>query len=98
MSYTLNYYDEVSIDIKEAKDWYKNQKPGLEKRFAQQVKKSLLRLQNNPKGYEIRHKDIRTAFTDIFPYAIHFYLNEQTNTIVIIAILHQSRNPKLKGR
>jgi hypothetical protein len=34
MPYTLCYFDEAKLDVREAKAWYKEQKYGLEKRFA----------------------------------------------------------------
>lgn len=96
MTYSLHYFDEVKFDLQQAKAWYKEQKIGLEKRFVNEVKKCLLRVQNNPKGYEVKYKNIRSAFTDIFPYAIHFFIDDEYKRIVIIAILHQNRNPKLQ--
>ena len=56
MDYGLYFFDEVKSNIREAKEWYKTQKPGLEKRFAQEIKKSILKLQKHPKSYETRYK------------------------------------------
>jgi plasmid stabilization system protein ParE len=95
MVLSLHYYDIVKLDLIEAKDWYKNQKPGLEKNFAQEVKNCIHRIQKNPLIYEVKYKNVRTAFTAIFPYAVHFYINESKQQIVIIAIIHQSRDPAL---
>ncbi|MFI5139463.1 MAG: type II toxin-antitoxin system RelE/ParE family toxin [Sphingobacteriales bacterium] len=95
MALSLHYYDAVKIDLIEAKSWYKNQKAGLEKDFAREVKACLQRLQKNPLHYEIKYRHVRTAFTAIFPYAIHFYIDDTKQQIVIIAIIHQSRNPAL---
>jgi len=95
---TILYFDEVKTDIAEAKDWYKNQKPGLEKDFAREVKRSILRLQKNPIGYEVKYKSVRTAFTDVFPYAVHFYIDEPGEQLVIIAVVHQSRNPAVYNK
>lgn len=94
LSWRLFYYDEVKIDIKEAKQWYNNKQKGLEKRFAKNIKSAIVRLQKNPLVYETRYKNVRIVYPDVFPYSIHFYLNEQSRKIVIIAILHQSRNPE----
>lgn len=44
MGYSIHYFDEVKFDIQEAKFWYKDQKAGLEKRFAQEIKKTLVRI------------------------------------------------------
>jgi plasmid stabilization system protein ParE len=68
-------------------------KTGLEKNFASEVKRCILRLQKNPIAYEVKYRNVRTAFTEIFPYAVHFYIDKKR--IVIIAIIHQSRNPTL---
>ena len=40
MPYKVVYFDEVKQDIKEAKDWYRLQLKGLEKRFAHDYQKS----------------------------------------------------------
>lgn len=98
MPFSIHYFDLVKSDVREAKEWYKNEKPGLDKDFAREVKKCILRLQQNPLGYEIKYKNIRTAFTETFPYAIHFYFDKSANQIVIIAIIHQSRNPEVSDK
>ncbi|AEV96552.1 hypothetical protein A4D02_20520 [Niastella koreensis] len=93
MPYKLVYFDEVKQDIKEAKEWYRLQLKGLEKRFAQDIKTTILRLKERPTVHAIRYKNVRIAHPDIFPYAIHFYIDESSQTIVITAITHNSRNP-----
>lgn len=93
MPYKIVYFDEVKLDIKEAKDWYRLQVKGLEKRFAQDIKAAILRLKDRPTVHAIRYKNIRIAHPDVFPYAIHFYIDELSQTIVITAIVHNSRNP-----
>ena len=93
MPYKLVYFDEVKQDVKEAKDWYRLQVKGLEKRFAQDIKAAILRLKERPTVHAIRYKNIRIAHPDVFPYAIHFYIDEHSQTIVITAIVHNSRNP-----
>jgi len=95
MRLSAHYYDVVKIDLIEAKDWYRNQKPGLEKNFAFEVKSCIQKIQKDPLIYEIKYRNVRTAFTAIFPYAVHFFIDELKQQIVIIAIIHQSRNPSL---
>jgi plasmid stabilization system protein ParE len=67
----------------------------LDKEFASEVKKCIQRVQKNPLSYEVKYRNVRTAFTEVFPYAVHFYINEAKNQIVIIAIIHQRRDPLL---
>ena len=37
MAYKVLFFDEVKQDIKEAKNWYRQQLKGLEKRFAEDL-------------------------------------------------------------
>jgi hypothetical protein len=41
MIYTVTNHKEVKNDVLKAKDWYKRQQNGLEKRFANEVKITL---------------------------------------------------------
>jgi plasmid stabilization system protein ParE len=94
MGWKLTYYDEVALDVREAKDWYYRQQKGLEKRFAADVKNCIKRLQKNPLHYEVRYKKVRIAYCTTFPHAVHFYVDETANHLVIIAIVHQHRHPE----
>jgi len=94
MALKLFYYDEVGQDIREARKWYREQQLGLDNRFAADVKLSISRLQKNPLNYEVKYRNVRIAYCDIFPYGIHFYIDEAATQLIIIAIVHQQRNPE----
>jgi hypothetical protein len=83
MAWKLTYYDEVRLDVRDAKDWYYKRQKGLEKRFAKDVKDCIGRLKENPYHYEIKYKKVRTALCSVFPYAVHFYINESSGQLVI---------------
>jgi len=91
--YTLNYFDEVETDVASAKAWYHSKLDGLEKRFAKAIGEAIINLQKTPTAYAIRYKNVRIAYPAIFPYAIHFFIDELQNRIVIIAIVFAGRNP-----
>jgi len=95
MTWNLFYYDEVTNDLRQAKKWYKSRQEGLDKRFAEDVKVSIERLHKNPVHYEIKYDNIRVVYCDVFPYSIHFYIDEPGKRLVIVAILHQHRDPDL---
>ena len=95
MIWKLVYYDTVKLDVRDAKDWYFRQQKDLEKRFADDVKNCINRLQKNPYYYEVKYKNVRTALCTTFPYAVHFYIDETIKQLVIIGIIHQHRNPKI---
>jgi plasmid stabilization system protein ParE len=81
------------MDIKEARLWYKATNEKLEKRILEAIEKTILKVQEWPKAYAIRYKNIRIAHPPIFPYAIHFYIDDVENRIVVIAIVHGRRHP-----
>jgi plasmid stabilization system protein ParE len=92
MEYSLFYFDEVEIDIQEARNCYKADDEKLEKRFTNVIENTILKLLKHPKAYGIRYKNIRIAHPPIFPYSIHFYIDDLQNRIVIIAIVHGRRH------
>jgi hypothetical protein len=56
MAYSIFYFDEVEIDIKEARSWYKATDEKLENRFVQAIENTIIKLQEWPKAYAIRYK------------------------------------------
>lgn len=93
MSYPVINHKEVKNDVLQAKDWYRTQQKGLEKRFANEVKITLSYLIKNPLLFEVKYKTVRTAYTAIFPYGVHYNLNENTKIITILGIFHTSISP-----
>lgn len=79
-------------DIQDGVTWYKQHNSELPKRFAEQIKLSVEKIRQTPFGYAIRYREIRIANIAIFPYAIHYFLQE--NSITIIAVHHASMSPK----
>lgn len=91
-----NYYilPAAIAEFREARKWYATGKvKGLSNRFAQAVKTTILQILKNPGAYAIRYKNIRISHTGNFPYAIHFFA--ENDTIVITAIIYDRRNPEL---
>jgi plasmid stabilization system protein ParE len=99
MPYKLIYFDEARLDVREAKAWYKKQKEGLEKRFAQAIKSAIKHLAKMPTANAVRYKNIRIAHPKTFPYAIHYYIDDAASCIAIVAIAHSARHPDVsQGR
>lgn len=80
-------------DIKDAAHWYNTKQNELGKRFTKEVRKRIKFIQQNPETIAIRHNDIRTALVDVFPYMIHFYIDEPKKTVVITAVFGTAENP-----
>ncbi len=82
-------------DIREAALWYNKQQKGLGKRFTAKVREKVRFVQQNPKASNIRYESVRTTILNVFPFTIHYSINEKTKSVLISAILHTSRNPDL---
>lgn len=59
--YNSQYFDQVFIDVQEAKVWYKEQKEGLEIEFAFAIEKAIEQILKMPLSYSIRYKKVRIA-------------------------------------
>ena len=82
-------------DIKEAAIWYNEQQPGLGKRFTTHVRKKMNHIRQNPNAIAVRYDDVKTALVDIFPYLIHFTVNDEKQVITVLAVLHTARDTKI---
>jgi len=79
-------------DVKSAAHWYNKQEKGLGKNFTKQVRKKIKYIKKNPKTIAIRYDNTRTALVNVFPYMIHFDIDEPKKLIIISAIFHTSRD------
>jgi plasmid stabilization system protein ParE len=82
-------------DIREAAKWYNKQQNGLGKRFTSEVSEKVHFIRQNPKAANIRYNSVRTAVLNVFPFMIHYTIDEKNKTIIVSAVLHTSRNPGL---
>ena len=82
-------------DLREAIKWYNTQKKGLGNEFLTIVRQNISRLRLNPNLSQIRYFEVHTAVLETFPYMIHYYIDSNKNAIIVIGILHTSRNPDI---
>jgi plasmid stabilization system protein ParE len=82
-------------DIKDTALWYNKQQAGLGKRFTTEVREKVHFIRQNPKTANVRYNNVRTAVLDVFPFMVHYTIDEDNKTIIISAVLHTSRNPEL---
>ena len=91
MGHNVQFFDEVIFDIQEAKFWYKEKREGLEIEFSWAVEDTIEQIAKMPFSYSVRYKNVRIAHPKVFPYNIHFYIDESTELVVITAIVHNKR-------
>lgn len=82
-------------DIREAAKWYNKKSPGLGLRFTSEVREKVRFIKQNPLASNIRYDEVKTAVLNIFPYMIHYTVEEPKKIVLISAVLHTSRDPEL---
>jgi len=82
-------------DILRAAKWYSQAQPGLGKELVARLRVRLSELRTNPFTCQIRYSDVHTALVEQFPYMIHYSVDQQNKTILVISILHTSQDPKM---
>lgn len=95
MNYKVNLLPDAYLDIKEIIDWYNGAQAGLGKKFYESLKSKLKKISTNPLRFQLSFKESRSALLDKFPYQIHFKIVELDRVVVIFAITHTSRNPRI---
>ena len=93
--YKVKIEPEALTDIQEITDWYNDAKEGLGKRFQKAAIKHINALNKDPHVYQVRYKEIRCVLIKKFPYMAHFYINDNNNTVEVLAVISTHRNPKI---
>ena len=83
---------EAQADLREAKAWYEDQRPGLGEQFALAVVATVEAIVENPLRFPVVYRQRRRAGVRRFPYGIIFEVEE--SRIVVIACFHASRDPR----
>ncbi|WP_407934953.1 type II toxin-antitoxin system RelE/ParE family toxin [Flavobacterium arundinis] len=87
--FSIIFSDEAQSDIQESSEYYIEISESLNDRFLLAILATIERIQENPKLHQIRYRNIRIAFAQVFPYGIHFFIKEKT--IYIVRVLHTKR-------
>jgi plasmid stabilization system protein ParE len=82
-------------DIRDAARWYNKQSQGLGKGFTSEVRDSIQFIKHNPTACNIRYDQVRTVVLKVFPFMIHYTVDEDNKTVIVSAVLHTSRDPEV---
>ena len=96
MSFEIIIRSEAEVEMMDAFDWYEKRAKGLGSEFLLAVDAAFQSILRNPRQYPIIHKAVRRALLRRFPHEIFFIPEE--NRVVVIAVFHAKRNPKLWQR
>jgi plasmid stabilization system protein ParE len=80
-------------DIQDAINYYEEKSAGLGKKFENELNEQILFLAKNP-FLRTRYENVRCLVLNVFPFMIHFTIDEDLKTITIRAVFHTSINPQ----
>lgn len=92
MKYHIIIRKKAEEQLADAFAWYEEKRIGLGENFLFSINVALFAIEKNPNLFQKRHKNIRCALTQKFPFGIFYFVTE--NRIIIISIFHLSKNPK----
>jgi plasmid stabilization system protein ParE len=97
MTINLRLRPESEQDLADAAAWYEEQREGVGNQFLDEVLSVFSVISDTPLIFPIVHKNIRRALIHRFPFGVYYRV--ESNEIVVVAIMHGSRNPcRWKGR
>ncbi len=95
MKFPVLLVPEVNDDLLEGIVWYNDQKDDLGNQFYNAVVATVNIISSNPLLFALKVKSIRSASVKRFPFIIYYKFEKSQQKVVVLAILHQSRNPKI---
>lgn len=92
----LRFLPAAQTDLIKTANWYERQASGLGVRFLSAVDETIKTIVDHPELFSVRFKHLRRAPVHSFPYGVWYCLTNKT--ILIAAIFHGRRNPKVLER
>ena len=89
MSYNLRFRVEAERDLEDIQDYYNKINPGITDNFFIEFFETMDFIEDEPKLYQARYRNIRIAPLHRFPFGIHY--RETKNEITIYRVLHTKR-------
>ena len=78
-----------------AYDWYEAQSVGLGAEFLRAVDAVLASIRRTPALYPAVRGRTRRALLRRFPYGVCFYEREEAREVVVVAVVHGRRHPRV---
>ena len=91
LSYRVLLSEEAISDFQDAYFWYELQRDNLGHEFELSVEATLNRIARDPFAQEEKYRKVRVAYTQRFPYGIHYLVEDKS--VKVQSIFHTSRYP-----
>jgi toxin ParE1/3/4 len=86
------YTEECARDIAEAAEWYRSRDARVAEEFFRAIDKCVEDVVTFPRSHEVARNHTRRVSLVRFPYTLYYIDDGQE--LVLLACLHQSRNPR----
>jgi toxin ParE1/3/4 len=88
---------QAEADLREARNWYENQRPGLGNEFLVDIRIAIQLLARDPERRPDYYRGFRRVLTRRFPYKLFYRL--EGDRVIIFRVLHARRDhPRLLPR
>ena len=92
MTLELRLRPEAELELADAALWYEEQGLGLGHQFLDEALAAFSTITETPLMYPVVHRNTRRALIHRFPFGVYYRV--EANTIVVVAVMHGSRNPR----
>lgn len=92
MTPEIHLRSEAELDLADAALWYEGQGSGLGHQFLDEILATFSTITETPLIYQVVYRHTRRALVHRFPFGIYYRI--ETNAIVVVAVMHGSRNPR----
>lgn len=93
MEYKVTLLPKAVIDLEKSIEWYDNINSSLAKQFVIEIESTIKFISKNPLLFQFVDGIYKSVNTPKFPFKIIYRTDE--DKIVIIAIFHHKRDPKI---
>ena len=96
MTHEISFLPEANMDLEDAFRWYERRSEGLGDEFNRSVERVVDTIVLYPALHPVIRGVVKRARVGRFPYSVIYA--ERGNRIVILGVLHNSRDPRLWER
>ncbi len=94
MKWRLVIRPRAETDLREARNWYENQRAGLGAEFVAEIEATLHVLIRDPQRHTVYYRGFRRVLSRRFPYKLFYRLED--DEIIVFRIIHVRRDhPRL---
>ena len=93
MTLEVKLRPEAEEDLADATVWYEAQHQGLGQEFLDHALSAFESIAERPNMYPTVHRSTRRVLIHRFPFGTYYRI--ETESIVVVAVMHGSRNPRL---